>query len=84
MKDKRKGSLSLIVRGVLRVLSWIYTVAIGIVDWEYKSGIRKQHDVSVPVVSIGNITLGGTGKTPFAVYLADHFVECNKKPAILP
>jgi tetraacyldisaccharide 4'-kinase len=39
--------------------------------------------VDAPVVSVGNLTLGGTGKTPFSVYLADHFLAGGRKPAIL-
>jgi tetraacyldisaccharide 4'-kinase len=37
----------------------------------------------VPVVSVGNITLGGTGKTPFTIFVADYFLSSGRKPAII-
>jgi len=83
MKDERGGFPAVVVKGVLRFLSWIYTAAVKIVDWAYRSGLRKEHKIAVPVVSVGNITLGGTGKTPFTVFLADHFLAVGRKPAVL-
>ncbi len=83
MKDERKGPTALVVKGVLRVLSWFYAAGIRIVDWSYASGMRKTHKMDVPVISVGNITLGGTGKTPMSIYLAEHFLSCARKPAVL-
>ena len=83
MKDERKGFLSNAAKGVLRVLSWLYECAVRTIDHMYRSGIRKQYSASIPVISIGNLTLGGTGKTPFAVFLADYFLKQKKRPAIL-
>lgn len=39
--------------------------------------------VSVPVISVGNISAGGTGKTPFVLFLADLLKQSGKRPAIL-
>ena len=36
----------------------------------YDSGAAETHAVDVPVVSVGNLTVGGTGKTPFVIWLA--------------
>ncbi|MEA3490102.1 MAG: tetraacyldisaccharide 4'-kinase [Candidatus Omnitrophota bacterium] len=83
MKDEYGGVPHVMVKGVLRLLSWIYSAAVKVVDLAYRSGLRREHRISVPVVSVGNITLGGTGKTPFTVSLADHFLAEGKKPAVL-
>ncbi|MGD2278884.1 MAG: tetraacyldisaccharide 4'-kinase [Candidatus Omnitrophota bacterium] len=83
MKGERRGFFAFIVKSVMRVFSWFYALAIGIVDWAYRSGLRRVHKIDAPVVSVGNITLGGTGKTPFTIFLARYFSETGKKPAVL-
>ena len=83
MKDEKKGLISLLVKLVLGFLSLFYGLGIKIVDWGYRSGLRKIVKGPVPVVSVGNITVGGTGKTPFSMYLADYFVSKGLKPGIL-
>ncbi len=83
MKDERNGFADVIVKGVLRFLSWIYAAAIRTVDWGYRSGLRKRYKAPVPVISVGNVTLGGTGKTPFTIFLADHFLSAGRHPAVL-
>ncbi len=50
----------------------------------YRRGILKSEHVSVPVISIGNLSMGGTGKTPMTLSIARYCSEClNKKPAII-
>ena len=83
MKDERVGPVEFVLKGVLRVLSWLYFSVVSLIDWVYKHGFRKQYDALTPVISVGNITVGGTGKTPFAIFLADYFLMNGKKPAVL-
>lgn len=49
----------------------------------YDFGELKTHRVSVPVVSLGNLTTGGTGKTPIAAELANQLLQAGLKPAIV-
>ncbi|MBL7072327.1 MAG: tetraacyldisaccharide 4'-kinase [Candidatus Omnitrophica bacterium] len=83
MKDEHGGVCGAIVKGVLRIVSWGYLAVVKIIDKAYKNGIKRKYKARVPVVSVGNLTLGGTGKTPFAVFLADFFLSRGKKPAVL-
>ncbi len=41
------------------------------------------HDLPLPAVAIGNLTVGGSGKTPLATWVARHYVERGQKPGIL-
>ncbi len=49
----------------------------------YNWGIIRGENVDVPVISVGNLTVGGVGKTPFAIYAALHLKEMGYNPAIL-
>ena len=65
------------------VLSWIYELAVRFVLWCYRLKIFSSQALSKPVISIGNITLGGVGKTPCVVWLAGFLKERQLKPAVL-
>ena len=52
-------------------------------NYGYDQSIVTVKQAPVPVVSVGNLTLGGTGKTPLVAWLAQWFAQQNKKPAII-
>lgn len=56
---------------LLYPLSWIYGLIIYIRNQMYDLGVLKSMEFDVPVISIGNITVGGTGKTPQVEYLVN-------------
>lgn len=58
------------INNALRPLGWLYGLVTGIRNRLYDKGIRKSQEFPIPVISIGNITVGGTGKTPHAEYTA--------------
>ena len=61
---------------VLRlILSWIYSAVVAVRHRLYDWGICKSRSFDIPVVCIGNITVGGTGKTPTAEYLLSMLSE---------
>jgi tetraacyldisaccharide 4'-kinase len=53
----------------LRPLSWFYGIGVKFRNMLFDTGILKSHAYSTPVISVGNITVGGTGKTPHVEYL---------------
>ena len=50
-------------------LSWFYGIGVGFRNFLFEVGILKSRAYKIPVISVGNITVGGTGKTPHVEYL---------------
>ncbi len=71
-----------LLKGVLSLLSCPFRGGVFLRNWAYDKGVIPVVKLSCPVVSIGNITAGGTGKTPFIQLLAQELGK-NKKVAIL-
>lgn len=72
-----------LVRTLLWPLSLIYGVAIRARVWMYEKGWLKQKRLKGTVISVGNLTVGGTGKTPMVIWLAEKFLAEGKRVAIL-
>ena len=53
----------------LTPLSWLYGLGVRFRNALFEMGILKSHAFSMPIISVGNITVGGTGKTPHVEYL---------------
>ena len=49
----------------------------------YRTGFFKQHRLNVPVISVGNLVMGGSGKTPLVHYIAHLLQQHNHQPAVL-
>ena len=83
MTDQIEGGAVPVVRGILWVLSQVYRFLLVIRAGCYKSGVLKCHRLSVPVVSVGNLTIGGVGKTPLVSFIAQAVKEKGSRPVIL-
>jgi tetraacyldisaccharide 4'-kinase len=59
----------------LTVISWIYGVVIWVRQMLYRGGLFKTRQLPCKVISVGNITLGGTGKTPLVLALARELLK---------
>ncbi len=64
-------------------LSWLYAAATGLRRKLYATGFIASQELPVPVVVVGNITVGGTGKTPLSMWLAERLTERSYNPAIV-
>ncbi|SQH77163.1 lipid A 4'kinase [Shewanella benthica] len=49
----------------------------------FKSGLKQSHSLPVPVIIVGNITVGGSGKTPTVIYLIDLLRKHGLKPGVI-
>lgn len=68
---------------VLTPLSWVYRFGIAARKIAYGSGLIPVKRFAVPVIVIGNITVGGTGKTPLTIWLANYLRENGHRPGIV-
>ena len=71
------------VKIIASILSFFYLAVINLRNWLYDQKIFKEVKLSCPVISVGNITVGGTGKTPCVIMLARMLQANGFKPAIL-
>ena len=51
--------------------------------WAYRMGVLASHSAAAPVISIGNITTGGTGKTPMVAWVARQLMLVGRRPGIV-
>jgi len=73
MSGRRRGVLAGSVRAALSLASRPYGLAVAIRNRRFDRDADAIHRVSVPVISVGNVTTGGTGKTPIVAWLAKRF-----------
>lgn len=81
--DQAGGSLAAVIRFFLWLLSFIYAGMIIVRNICFDRGFPKVIDLGKPVISVGNLTWGGVGKTPFVVFLAEHLKARGVAPAVL-
>jgi tetraacyldisaccharide 4'-kinase len=73
--------------GLVRLALWLASLSYGVIlrcrRWAYWRGLLRSHAADVPVISIGNITTGGTGKTPMVLWAVEKLVSLGHHPAVL-
>ena len=83
VSGRRHGISATLIRKALHVPAAGYAAATyfrnKLFDWR----IRRAHRVDVPVISVGNLTVGGTGKSPFVLWLAQWLTQQGIRPAVL-
>ncbi len=80
---RAKGFRAAMMRFLLRALSGVFRLLVQLRIWQYRSGWRAQHHLGIVVVAIGNITVGGTGKTPVVELMARSIRDRGRRVAIL-
>lgn len=68
---------------ILFPFGYLYGIGMKLRENLYKRNIINSSAIKLPVISVGNITVGGTGKTPFTIYLAELLLRHGYNPAIV-
>jgi tetraacyldisaccharide 4'-kinase len=71
------------LRYVLYPLVPVYWVIVGIRNWFFDKKVFKTEKVNAKIISVGNITIGGSGKTPLVIYLSDLLKNEGRKVGVL-
>jgi tetraacyldisaccharide 4'-kinase len=72
-----------LIRGILVILSWFYGAAVVLRNAAFHAGLLSVRKAGVPVISVGNMTAGGTGKTPLVEYLVGQCLSRNIRVAVV-
>jgi len=80
---KTSTFIGYLILSILILLSFIYYLLLILRKSFYGLGFIKKKKLSCPVISVGNITVGGTGKTPMVEYLARSLLDKGKKVVVL-
>ena len=67
----------------LRPLSWLYCSIVFVRRWLYRLRVLRSTQLKVPVIVVGNITVGGTGKTPLVVSVVETLKEAGYRPGVI-
>lgn len=61
----------------------VWRAGMGLREFSFRRGWRAAHALPLPSVAVGNLTVGGSGKTPIAAWIARHFAARGRRPGIL-
>ena len=71
------------VKALLKPLGWVYGAGIHVWELGWRVGLFRVEALSVPVISVGSLFAGGSGKTPLVAWLAGHLKGSGWHPVIL-
>lgn len=80
---RRKGFGAWLLGGFLRALSWVFELLVRLRLWLYRHRLFRDTPLGCKVVVVGNLTVGGTGKTPVVLKMAQVLASRGRKVAIL-
>ena len=83
IEDRRKDAGARWLSRLLLALSWLYRGIVQSRLFLYRHGVIRHHSLGCQVISIGNLTVGGTGKTPIVETFARSLAKQGRKVAIL-
>jgi tetraacyldisaccharide 4'-kinase len=81
--DRRETLVAKVLGALLLPLSFIFLLIVKTRVWLYRQRLLHSQSLGCHVIVVGNITMGGTGKTPVAEYLAKLLLAMGRNPAII-
>ncbi len=83
MNGRRRDASAKLLRPALTCLSSVYRLVIATRNYTFNRGLRSSVSLPRTTISVGNITAGGTGKTPIVIELAGRLAAMGQKPGVL-
>lgn len=83
VEERRMGAWPTVLRAILQALSLVFAVIVQVRLWLYRHRIIRPNTLGCQVISVGNLTVGGTGKTPVVEVFARILQQQGRKVAIL-
>ncbi len=68
---------------ILQPFAFLFRCLVTVRRWAFRAGLLAQHKMPVPVIVVGNITSGGTGKTPLVAWLVRYLEDAGLRPGIV-
>lgn len=78
-----RGTVARVTRGALAPASWMFTAAASARNAMYRLGMLYAHQVATPVISVGNLRVGGSGKTPLVIWLTERLQREGLRVAVV-
>lgn len=83
LSGQRGGAGASLLRAALWLACWPYSAMMRLRRWAYRRGWLKSYPADAPVICVGNLSTGGTGKTPMVAWIVHRLREMGRSPAIL-
>jgi tetraacyldisaccharide 4'-kinase len=83
LEEDRQSVWVTLLRAIATLAAWLYAKVVALRNLLFDHGVLKVHRLNCPVISVGNLAIGGTGKTPMVVWLARLFSQKGYRVGIV-